>query len=700
MRSVQNILSLLAVLLTVGSYAQTISVCGTVSDLNGNPVVNQTVYLSDSLSGSTATAITDSTGDYCASLGISVFGTQGMVLGYTQDCNNNFQYQTVFFTPGTSSVTLNFSICVTGSPSNSCSASFVYDTTAVANQIQFTSTSTGTAPFTYSWDFGDGNSSSQANPLHQYNSGSAFGATLTVTDSAGCIATYYDTVFSGPVNCSALAFQSANGPTVSFSGYFYGVPPVTYLWAFGDGSTSSMKNPVHTYVNAGTYNVTMVGTDSYGCSDTVYLTAVASGNSGSCQASWTGTSVAGTTTVNFSSQITGGSGPFSYLWNFGDGSTSTSANPAHTYNAMGHYNVCLTISDSICTDTYCDSVLVGMGSSCSVFASASSNALAVNLYASAWGTAPYTYSWSLPNGQTSSLQNPVIQSLSQGIYTACVSITDATGCTSSDCVAFSVGGTNNCQAAFAMIPDTVAIAAGNLTFDFIDLSTGSPYSWSWNFGDGGTSNAQNPSHTYSSLGIYAVTLQIQDSSNNCVSIALDSLVIDSSFTLAPITVNFSYINLGNNTIMFTNLSGLVQGNFSYYWEFGDGNSSTIENPTHHYGAQGTYNVCLLVTGNDGMTYRHCDDQVEATITVGMGELEDKVSAPYPNPSNVGVYLDLGRDIQIESVQMTDVQGRLMELRWEQMDDRVYLEPVGNAEGLYLISLWSDETNWNRRIIFK
>ena len=619
MRSVKQFLALAAIFFSAQLMAQSITVCGYVTDLNGSGISNQTVYLEDSLSMSTATAVTDSLGYYCATLSTGPGGSQGMVLGYTQDCNGSYQYQVAFYSPAQSSVTLNFSICtgtsttcsayIQGNPTpmgqwqftaystvgtppftyswtvsngttystqsimlnnlptgyytvcvgvtdangcytaacdslvisaSTCSASYTYSTTSVSNQVQFTSSTTGTAPFTYEWAFGDGDSAFVANPIHQYNSAGGYGCTLIVTDSTGCVATYFDTVYPGPVPCSAWAQQNVNGLTANFNGYFYGVPPMTYAWDFGDGNGSSLKNPSHTYSTAGTYTVSMIGTDSYGCTDTVSLTTVVTGT----------------------------------------------------------------------------------------------------------------------------------------------------------------GGGTTCMASFVVIPDTAAIAQGNLTFDFVDLSTGSPSSWQWSFGDGSSSSLQSPSHTYSSLGTYVVMLTISDSANGCFSAALDSLVIDSSFTLAPIVVNFTYTNLGNNTVMFTNLSGLVQGNFDYHWDFGDGTTSTIENPTHHYAAEGTYNVCLLVTGLDGMTYRDCNDEVEALSSIGIVEWEDRISSPYPNPASNTIFLNVDQGIDIQNIQLTDVQGRHIDVRWEKQDGRVQLDVPAHPHGLYLIHMRSGDKTWSRRVILE
>ncbi len=142
-----------------------------------------------------------------------------------------------------------------------------------------------------------------------------------------------------------------------------------------------------------------------------------------------------------------------------------------------------------------------------------------------------------------------------------------------------------------------------LNVSFSDLSTNSPTSWAWNFGDGHTSNAQNPSHTYTSAGDYTVTLTVsnndgQDSEvkTNYISVAAGGTAPTAAFSgtptsgTVPLDVSFSDASTDNPT--------------SWSWDFGDGNTSTAQNPTHTYTAAGTYTVSLTVSnayGNDTET---------------------------------------------------------------------------------------------------
>jgi len=223
--------------------------------------------------------------------------------------------------------------------------------------VNFTASANGgSSPYTYSWAFGDSQSSTTQNPSHTYAASGTYSAKVTVTDSAHNTASAGQTITVNPataLSASASANPtSGNAPlTVAFTGGAAGgTSPYTYSWNFGDGSTASTsQSPSHTYTSAGSYTATLTVNDSasHTATKTVSITASATIAALTATASGSPTSGNAPLAVAFTGSATGGVSPYSYSWNFGDGSTaSTVQNPSHTYTTTGNYTAILTVSDS------------------------------------------------------------------------------------------------------------------------------------------------------------------------------------------------------------------------------------------------------------------------------------------------------------------------------------------------------------------
>jgi len=144
--------------------------------------------------------------------------------------------------------------------------------------------------------------------------------------------------------------------TASASG---GKSPYSYSWKFGDGQSSSLQNPSHTFNSGGTYTVTLTVTDSTSNTATDSLTINVQEKTSPLTASAGGSPTSGHVplSVSFTGSASGGKSPYSYSWDFGDGSTSSSQNPSHTYSTAGTYTVTLTVTDSN-TTTATDSLTI------------------------------------------------------------------------------------------------------------------------------------------------------------------------------------------------------------------------------------------------------------------------------------------------------------------------------------------------------
>ena len=397
--------------------------------------------------------------------------------------------------------------------------------------------------------------------------------------------------------------------------------PTSWSWTFGDGGNSTLQNPTYTYTAAGTYTVALTTTNTDG-SDTAtktnYITVTAPP---APTAAFSGTPTSGSypLDVAFTDQSTGS--PTSWSWSFGDGGTSTLQNPVYTYNAVGSYDVSLTVSNANGNDTttklgYVTVTEPGTGF-CDDFADGD---------ASDWS--PTGGTWSVVGQQLDGFDadNYVINlapagnvgagtmsvdwtSLTGGSYTNGMIIfayQDAQNYRVADCrdgankwyirefvngsqsnktylaetintnqqyalvvtidesglVSLTVDGVSKVSYDFGNVitgqvgvavqkahaqfdnfcvdtggtPPSPPVAAFSgtptsgttpLAVTFTDQSTGSPTSWSWDFGDSGTSTAQNPSHTYTAAGTYTVALTATNADGSDTDTKVDYITVTS-----------------------------------------------------------------------------------------------------------------------------------------------------------------------------
>jgi len=333
-----------------------------------------------------------------------------------------------------------------------------------------------------------------------------------------------------PVPCPSFFFDPLSAIPV-------GTQITGYAWTFGDGGTSSLMQPTHTYSANGNYQVCVTITLNNGCQATdcqSILVSCLSGGS-ACNASFQWAfGLGGCPNVSFANLSSASPGSIvSNSWNFGDGNSSAIQNPGHIYSANGNFAVCLTIitSDS-CTDTFCDTVAIACFPTpvCNAnflwtYSSNGCPEILVNSTSTASPGTVASWAWDFGDGGTGFLQNDNHSFVFNGAYPVCLTIVSTDSCTDIYCDTIHVTCIQAaCSAAFAWSFST----DGCPEVDFSDSSFASPgtiAAWNWSFGDGGNSSTQNSTHTYSFDSSYLVCLDIL-TSDSCTSQFCDTVDIN------------------------------------------------------------------------------------------------------------------------------------------------------------------------------
>ncbi len=513
----------------------------------------------------------------------------------------------------------------TGSPLAGCSPLIV----------NFQDQSTGN-PLSWSWNFGNGNTSTLQNPSASYFTTGTYTVSLTVTNTGGSntlTRTQYITVYEPPaVNFTASPLSGCFPLTVQFadlSSAGAGNTNVSWLWDFGNGNISTLQNPVITYSTAGTFTITLQVTNDKGCTKTntrSNFITVTNGVNALFTHSQPNT-CAPPVTVAFTNNSTGPP-VLSYYWDFGDGNISVQTNPVHTYLSTGSFVVTLiTTSSAGCTDTAQSNPIVIGGFTSSFNAPL---AVCVNEAASFTNTSlpvPDSSRWTFGDGGSANTINANHSYSTPGTYTVWL-YNYFSGCI--DSISHSI--TVNPRPAADFTAPVTFRCGPPLTVNFQDLSTGGAISWLWDFGDGNTSTAQNPSHTYTGYGQFTVTL-IAANSFGCTStmtkanfVRIQKAAI--SIPALPVKGCIPY------TITFVPVINTPDVITSYDWDFGDGGTSALPNPTYTYTLQGTYTVRLIITTATG-----CSDTliVPAAVRVGSKPRADFSATPIPVCGTQPVY---------------------------------------------------------------
>ncbi len=421
---------------------------------------------------------------------------------------------------------------------------------------------------------------------------------------------------------------------------------VSWAWAFGDGATSTIQSPSHTYAVAGTYNIVLTVTDNDGKTDNYQRSLTVSLTNVNPVAGFTYSSNG--LEVQFTDASSDSDGTIaSRSWNFGDGGTSTETSPSHTYASADTYTVTLTVTDDDgAPDTDTQDVTV---SPLNVAPTADFTHVADDLEvqftdASTDGDGSVvSWSWNFGDGGTSTETSPSHTYASADTYTVTLTVTDDHA--EPDSISHDV-------TVAANVPPTAAFTA---SADYLDVSfdgsgsfdsDGSIVSYAWIFGDTGTGTGVSPSHTYAASGTYTVRLTVTDNDG-----APNYIEHDVTVTAANVAPTAVFTSSANHLDVSFDGSGSFDSDgsiVSYAWIFGDTGTGTGVSPSHTYAASGTYTVRLTVTDNDG-----APNYIEHDVTVVAN------AVPIAAFTSSSTYLQ----VSFDGSTSTDSDGSIVSYAW-------------------------------------
>jgi len=510
----------------------------------------------------------------------------------------------------------------------------------------------GCAAHTFSWNFGDGSATAtgQGPVNHTYTSANTYTVQLTIANpsqtfvvsqavrvgSCGTMRpgqnvfiSYHDQNF----NCTYLSGNCPAPATIyfaasSFGDYNFNCGTHTFNWTFGDGQTATGQTPTHTYVASGTYDIIC---NVSGPTGSVNLTAVVVVGPPdvvpTAAFTWLPASPIAGQPVTFSDASTGN--PTSWLWEFGDGTSSNATNPIHTFSSAGTYNVELSVANRVGARHVAHLIAVLAAPVASFNWSPTRPAVrdAVQFVDTSSGVAT-AWMWTFGDGSQSNTQHPVHSFASAGTYSVGLTASNAVGSNATSHAIVVDPPDRAPSAEFDWTP--AAPVAGNYV-RFFDRSSGNPAAWSWNFGDGETSQERGPQHFYRSAGNYTVVLS---ASNELGADARSHTLVVTNAPPTPgqcpvLTQQDVYIAYhGTVTGCAPNLGSCVAGesigfaaiypscgNPSFVWTFGDGTAASSQlSPQHSYSSAGTFSVTLIFS--NGSSSIAVAQQIKVESTAG------------------------------------------------------------------------------------
>lgn len=678
----------------------------------------------------------------------TAIGANGAQVSQTYTTNGVYQvYKSIWGSSPTCTSSAQQTIVVSNS-SNSCALipGLVYGNQN-NGQIQFNNNSSGNSlSTTYTLDFGDGSSPLYTNnpngTLHTYTSNGLYTLSLHANNNFtyACSATF-TTLLNINSICNytpSFTYTSGTNGAITFSSTSAGTNSNTnYAWNFGNNTFTNGINLAvtsNTYYANGTYLVSLgLSSTSPSCFVNPITQSVVVNNvqTPTCnlQASFTYTQSANGV-VNFQSNSTGTVNQSIYTWDYGKYPNTVPGNGITTstgYQNNQSYTVSLTVDNQFvptCISVYTTVIQIS-SAPCSAtpsiaYTSGSNGSYTFTNSTLGLGQNQYHY-WQFGDGNSSGNTNTTVITntyVSNGVYTVtCQMSSSAPFCTVTAVQVITVTNALNCPLSSSF--SAFHVSGG--TYAFINLSTGTNSNtlYTWNFGDGTTSNSYSTTHTYTNAGIYNVSLSAVDGANTvCSNISVQALNVNS----IPCTANSNFNLAPTGTAQVWSAIPAYPWNVvNAVWNWGDGTFSNQLYTSHTYSAAGLYSVCLSVSVSCIQSSSTCATYSIVKMAETANMVQIIVSPPeltyvgieekdlflqnimlLPNPNN-GNFILRGTISETSSFALSvfDLTGK--RVYFEILDARpgVFEYPVqisNVTSGIYLLELWGESQSLRKKLI--
>ncbi|MEJ7735837.1 MAG: PKD domain-containing protein [Chitinophagaceae bacterium] len=492
---------------------------------------------------------------------------------------------------GTNGITKREYITVNASPTANLTSNVnLACSPATVRFADISTSNTGTIT-KWAWEFGDGTTSLLQNPQKTYSAAGFYSITLKVTNSAGCENQVTKHRFIRIVNGVKAAFKDSlnracQAPFVTtFINQTSGPGTLSYAWNFGNGTTSTLNSPQVIFASSGTYNIQLIAKSDLGCSDSISKPVTINNAASNFNSPDTACL---NSPVNF--QNASAPAPVRAAWDFGDATRSTQINPVKTFTTPGVYQVKLVNTYASCTDSVTRQIRIVTAAAID-FTANNRQACKAPFNVSFQDLSPnaVSWQWNFGDGTVSTQKNPAKLYSSAGEYDVTLTITNASGCRS----------TLKKSAFIKIAAPTVRIssAGGCIPFTFSPVanisSLDSVISYLWDFGDGTTSNLRNPTRQYPNTGSYTIRLTITTIGGCSASVTVPNGVRTGTRPTVDFTAK-KFSTCAFDTVGFTNLSNPSD---AWLWRFGDGNDTTVRNPSHVFKDTGRFTITLVAYNN-------------------------------------------------------------------------------------------------------